>query len=329
MSSKFQTDHLLSMDAAPSEDPRAALEALLAVELGGDNAEALVTRMLALMGTDASTIGAMMRPSSYYSPPNDYHARGKSLHQSCIVGTTAVVRIRLEDGADPNERDQAGRTPLLLAAKNRHLDIVKLLVANGATKKIPRRIPAQDGSTAETYSYACSDLEAVVTAWGFDEIGDWLRDIQIKDGKFILWTPLCEVRLLTAPMVRNMLRAGALPAGWLQDAARAECEALAREEERDGVPAAKRVGELVVLASRGWSPRSNELWPASVRARARELLIAGALVSRELVPKHAHAMLDVWIAEVMPRAWGPNFLVREIVRKEVLPYSRATYRAEF
>ncbi len=51
----------------------------------------------------------------------------------CIkIGKIAAVRSKLEQGADPNERDQGNRTPLHWAAQEGFLDIVRCLIKFGA-----------------------------------------------------------------------------------------------------------------------------------------------------------------------------------------------------
>jgi ankyrin repeat protein len=48
------------------------------------------------------------------------------------AGTAEIVRLLLDKGADANDKDQAGATPLLLAAESGDLNTVKLLVERGA-----------------------------------------------------------------------------------------------------------------------------------------------------------------------------------------------------
>ena len=48
------------------------------------------------------------------------------------LGDTARVRQLLADGIDPNQSDEEGYSALQAAAENDHLDVVKLLLSNGA-----------------------------------------------------------------------------------------------------------------------------------------------------------------------------------------------------
>lgn len=50
-----------------------------------------------------------------------------ALHWAAMAGNTAVVRLLLDHGADPNSRDDQHRTPLAHAKTNRHAAIVALL----------------------------------------------------------------------------------------------------------------------------------------------------------------------------------------------------------
>ena len=56
----------------------------------------------------------------------------QDLHQAASEGHLEVVRLLVENGANVNARDENGRTPLFRAADEGHLDIVRLLVENGA-----------------------------------------------------------------------------------------------------------------------------------------------------------------------------------------------------
>jgi len=59
-------------------------------------------------------------------------------------GDTASLLELLEDGADVNELDADGRTPVLLATRGNHVDTVRALVEAGADPNIADR----QGTTA-------------------------------------------------------------------------------------------------------------------------------------------------------------------------------------
>ena len=59
------------------------------------------------------------------------------LLEATISGDVKSVKKLLKEGADPNVRDEEGRTPLHHAVKDNRLDIVKLLVESGADVNAP------------------------------------------------------------------------------------------------------------------------------------------------------------------------------------------------
>jgi cytohesin len=59
------------------------------------------------------------------------------LLEATISGDVKSVKKLLKEGADPNVRDEKGRTPLHHAVKDNRLDIVKLLVESGADVNAP------------------------------------------------------------------------------------------------------------------------------------------------------------------------------------------------
>ncbi|MCS7272885.1 MAG: ankyrin repeat domain-containing protein [Fimbriimonadales bacterium] len=54
------------------------------------------------------------------------------VHYAAIYGRTRVLKAMLKRGVSPNLRDRNGRTLLMLAAENGHVDTVRLLLQHGA-----------------------------------------------------------------------------------------------------------------------------------------------------------------------------------------------------
>ena len=54
------------------------------------------------------------------------------LHISCAIGDEHIAYVLLARGADPNIRDQHGRSPLFLATRHGHVQCIRLLIAFGA-----------------------------------------------------------------------------------------------------------------------------------------------------------------------------------------------------
>ena len=62
------------------------------------------------------------------------------LHLACMKGNVPMVTLLLDHGANPDQRDPTrGDTPLHYAAKNGHLDVMRLLERRGADVGIPNR----------------------------------------------------------------------------------------------------------------------------------------------------------------------------------------------
>jgi len=58
------------------------------------------------------------------------------LHWAAIEGHVDVVRVLLDRGANPNAKNNTGHTPLHNAAYFGHVEIVKLLLERGANPRI-------------------------------------------------------------------------------------------------------------------------------------------------------------------------------------------------
>ena len=57
------------------------------------------------------------------------------LHQAASAGKIAVVQDLLAKGADKNERNNNGQTPLIEAVKGNHIELLQYLVEQGADKE--------------------------------------------------------------------------------------------------------------------------------------------------------------------------------------------------
>lgn len=54
------------------------------------------------------------------------------LHSAIVRGSTALVAVLLEAGADPAMMEFGGLTPLMLAARGGHVKIIEMLHLHGA-----------------------------------------------------------------------------------------------------------------------------------------------------------------------------------------------------
>jgi hypothetical protein len=136
----------------------------------------------------------------------------------------------------------------------------------------------------------------VATARGHEALAAWL--VSSREWS----TPLHHLTIISAARARALLRGGAdLHAKHQPDGptpltlAQAMCAA--------GDAPAGSAAQLVLRAARAWSPDTHDLFPAAARERAVTLMLHGHLLVRE--PRfegEAGALLDVWMAYVLPRA---------------------------
>jgi ankyrin repeat protein len=59
-------------------------------------------------------------------------ALASPIHEAAVAGDVELVEMLIENGADVDDRDVHGYTPLLLAIQAGHTDIAKVLIAGGA-----------------------------------------------------------------------------------------------------------------------------------------------------------------------------------------------------
>lgn len=70
---------------------------------------------------------------------------------SAISGNAAVASVLLQAGADVNVRDKAGKTPLMVAVLNNHVELVKLLLDSGADHHLKNEYGAGAADMAKAF----------------------------------------------------------------------------------------------------------------------------------------------------------------------------------
>ncbi|PSN31977.1 hypothetical protein C0J52_25880, partial [Blattella germanica] len=61
-----------------------------------------------------------------------FGCKGTPLHSACNMAGATILKLLLENGADPNRRDAQGQTPLHIAVREKDAECVHLLLAHGA-----------------------------------------------------------------------------------------------------------------------------------------------------------------------------------------------------
>ena len=154
------------------------------------------------------------------------------------------VRFLVQVGADIDQTDGIGNTPLLLAARHGHLLNVQELCLHGANREL---------AGAPT---------AIQVSAGCPSVCRWLR--RTRDHT----SPLHYLELLSASQCKALLRAG----GRVQDAF-LHSRAFLRLQRGPG-KAGYEAAQLIAAACMPWHAASHSLWPAPCRARAWELVAA-------------------------------------------------------
>ena len=116
---------LLNTDADPNERTPEGWTALIMAAKGGHK-EIVTQLLMADAEVNPPREGKWVDPK----PPESTHT---ALRGASIMGQLAVVKLLLENEADPNIVSAGSRTPLMGAAMNGHHDVVTCLLENGAS----------------------------------------------------------------------------------------------------------------------------------------------------------------------------------------------------
>ncbi len=59
---------------------------------------------------------------------------------ACAKGCTNLITSLLASGSDPNSQNESGVTPLMIAAQNGHIKMVRFLLNKGAKPNLKRKV---------------------------------------------------------------------------------------------------------------------------------------------------------------------------------------------
>ncbi len=293
-----------------------------------------VARVLVGAGADVNRPGAESRRTPLYQACAKGHAEvaavlldadadpdkpddhgGAPLHAAAYGQHAAIVDLLIARGADVNHARHNGSTPLLLAAFLGDRAICAALLVAGARVNHA----ARDGATALHGAcglghLACVQLLSSYGARRTTGLGFFRRltaeqmALANSHERVVCWlllsrdftTPLHHLDCLDRARARALLRDGAdIHAAADDDAPTPLC--LARDlrergEAPDGSPA-----DLVLQAARPWSAATHAVRAAAARARAVELMLIGARLTRDArFDETGEALFQAWLHRVMP-----------------------------
>jgi len=195
---------------------------------------------------------------------------------------TASVLLE-EHGADVNQANRWGFTPMSAACIGGNLDMVQLLSSYGAARTFTNR----DRTKCTAEELATRTGHTALTAWLVTSTRKWT-------------TPLHHLTIIPAARAHALLRNGD---SILAAAAPGDPTplSLARELHATGEAAEGSAAALVLKAAAPWSRTTHELFPDAARAYAVRMLLVGHRLSR--LPKYekvAQAVFDLWVDHMMP-----------------------------
>ena len=202
------------------------------------------------------------------------------LYAAAFTGSLRCASLLLDAGAKVDARASNGKSPLLVACQEGHLEVAQLLSSHGAARDITFAWDVPVGSGAE----------ALAEKGGHHELLQWLR-------RSPNWSALCHVEALTPSRTKALLRGGASP---VERHGAASCRAPAASAAEIALEFPRSAAaQLILQAAAPWSPSTHELWGPRARARAAELVVFAYHFARRL---GNHAFVDVFLFCVMPHA---------------------------
>jgi hypothetical protein len=200
------------------------------------------------------------------------------LYAAALTGSESCVSLLCEAKANVNASCREGANPMMVACEEGHLECAMLLSSYGAQRgrlTFAGCLPYVDDS-----AYECAEMS------GNAALVSWLRE-----SASFSESPLCHVEVLTPQRTMSLLRTGMHSPLSTYD--HYSPVSLAQKHS------SKQAASLILRAAAPWSPASHQLWGTPQRARARELLWIGYLLGSKF---HDNAMLDIWVAWVIPHA---------------------------
>jgi ankyrin repeat protein len=106
---------------------------------------------------------------------NDWF-EAEQLHFAAMDGDTDRCAQLIADGSDPNMFDGIGNTPLHYAAKNNHIEVVKLLLAHGANVNAHHEPSIGNTPLADVAGNCSLEIATLLLAAGADPtIPGWMQ----------------------------------------------------------------------------------------------------------------------------------------------------------
>ena len=95
-------------------------------------------------------IATIKREPEYINAPS-HDDQQTALHRAVQGGFFEAIKALVENGAEINQQDKGGKTPLFLAARENHTSVIKYLIDKGADRNIPNNIEEKPIEIAKYY----------------------------------------------------------------------------------------------------------------------------------------------------------------------------------